>query len=351
MPSNGAAGSTRRTSSLKGEEAAPYLRIAAEIRARIERGELRAGDRVPSTRQITQQWGVAMATATKVLAALRRQGLVEARTGVGTVVAAQPRQEVRDEVREEVREEGPARRDVREVAEGGDRWLTRERIVDAAVALADAEGIAAVSMRRVAAELGVATMALYRHVPSKDELVVLMSESVLVEDPFPTEPPLGWRARLDLLARTQWEIFRRHPWLAPAVSVTRPVPSPNTLRHAERAVGSLEGLPFDPPTKLYVHLLLFSFVRGIAFNFELTAQAEHESGATGAEWMDSQRSSLEPLLTSGGYPAFARLLLEMRTLEGSVEFDFSLDRLFEFGLARTLDGIGLLIEAREGGLD
>ncbi|WP_370221354.1 TetR/AcrR family transcriptional regulator C-terminal domain-containing protein [Kitasatospora sp. MAP12-22] len=337
-PSDSAANSAESTSALGDEEEAPYLRIAAEIRARIERGELRAGDRVPSTRQITQEWGVAMATATKVLAALRRQGLVQARTGVGTVVAAKAAAEAKADA-------PPVRR---EVGEGG---LTRERIVDAAVALADAEGIASVSMRRVAAELGVATMALYRHVPSKDELVILMSESVLVEDPFPAEPPLGWRPRLELLARTQWEIFRRHPWLAPAVSVTRPVPSPNVLRHAERAVGSLDGLPFDPPTKLYVHLLLFSFVRGIAFNFELTAQAEHESGATEAEWMDSQQSSLESLMTSGAYPAFSRLLLDMRTLEGSVDFDFSLDRLFEFGLARTLDGIEVLIEAREGEVD
>ncbi|MBR8744456.1 GntR family transcriptional regulator, partial [Nocardiopsis sp. MG754419] len=65
---------------------APYARIVADIRTRIDAGELRPGDRVPSTRDITREWGVAMATATKALAALRREGLVEAVRGVGTVV-------------------------------------------------------------------------------------------------------------------------------------------------------------------------------------------------------------------------------------------------------------------------
>ncbi|MFD0358781.1 winged helix-turn-helix domain-containing protein, partial [Streptomyces sp. NPDC127110] len=72
------------------KEEAPYARIAAELRRRIESGELRPGDRVPSTRAITQRWGVAMATASKVLAALGQEGLVRAVPGVGTVVADPP---------------------------------------------------------------------------------------------------------------------------------------------------------------------------------------------------------------------------------------------------------------------
>src|SRR5271154_2012303 len=110
-----------------------YSRIVDELRGRIESGVLEPGDRIPSTRDIVKQWGVAMATATKVISQLRTEGLVSATPGVGTVVA-----------------------DV-----GG---VTAERIVEAAVAVADAEGLSAVSMRRVASEIGVATMSLYRHV-------------------------------------------------------------------------------------------------------------------------------------------------------------------------------------------
>ena len=128
------------------ETEAPYRRIVAEIRGRIERGDLRPGDRVPSTRAITQDFGVAMATATKVIAALRDAGLVETRSGAGTVVRAIT---------------GRRRRGPR----GGD--LSRDRVLAAAIAIADAEGLAALTMRRVAADLGVATMSLYRHVPGQ----------------------------------------------------------------------------------------------------------------------------------------------------------------------------------------
>src|SRR3954470_13075334 len=126
----------------------PYRRIVAEVRRRIEAGELRPGDRVPSARAITREWGVAIATATKAHAALREEGLTIARAGVGTVVA------------------GPAPRREHE--------LTRERIVATASAIADADGLAELSMRRIASTLGVATMSLYRHVPSRDDLTLAM---------------------------------------------------------------------------------------------------------------------------------------------------------------------------------
>ncbi|WP_280722375.1 TetR/AcrR family transcriptional regulator C-terminal domain-containing protein [Kitasatospora sp. MAA4] len=322
-----------RTSAL-GE--APYLRIVAEIRRRIVDGELRTGDRVPSTRQITQEWGVAMATASKVLAALRQEGLVQARPGVGTVVTAElvPAPQA------------PPPSSVRRPAREGEHGLSRERIVRAAIAIADAEGIAPLSMRRVAAELGVAPMALYRHVPGKDELVTLMADTAIGDTSYPDDPPVGWRARLELVGRLQWEVFKRHPWLAPAMSITRPAPSPNAMRHGEWAISAMDGLPLDPATKLHAHLLLFSYVRGIAFNFELQAQAEQESGITDEEWMDAQESVMRTRMSSGAFPAFSQLMRELDATSGTAGFDSSLDTLFEFGLTRLLDGLGLLIEGR-----
>src|SRR5580658_4449738 len=110
----------------------PYAQIAAELRDQIEQGTLAPGDRVPSTRQITQKWGVAMATATKVIAVLRDEGVVEARPGAGTLVRATP------SVAEPAPKFAPRTVD-----------LTRERVVRAGIAIADAEGLAGVSMRRV----------------------------------------------------------------------------------------------------------------------------------------------------------------------------------------------------------
>src|SRR3954469_25210457 len=109
------------------EAVPPYRRIVREVRRRIESGELRPGDRAPSARAITREWGVAIATATKAHAALREEGLTVSRPGVGTVVA------------------GPAPR--------RDHELTRDRVVAAAIAIADAEGMAEVTMRRLAAAL------------------------------------------------------------------------------------------------------------------------------------------------------------------------------------------------------
>src|SRR5262245_30686071 len=133
----------------------PYRRIVDEMRARILDGDLRPGDRVPSVRQIARRWGVAIATATKVMAALRDDGLVEATVGSGTVVSAR------------VRPRAVASRPVK---------LTREHVLRTAIGIADVEGLDAVSMRRLAAELGVGPMSLYRHVANKDELVTQMAD-------------------------------------------------------------------------------------------------------------------------------------------------------------------------------
>lgn len=285
----------------------PYARIVAELRRRIAAGELRPGDRVPSTRQLTQEWGVAMATATKALNALRQQGLVRAVQGVGTVVADGHR---------------PARAEP-------EQELTRERVVRVGIQLADAEGMAAVSMRRVATELGVATMSLYRHVPGKDELVVLMVDAAIAEEPLPENPPEGWRARLELSSRLQWGLYRKHRWLAPAISMTRPQQLPNAVLHTEWSLRALAGL--DPRTKLYAYLTVFGYVRGVAMNLEAEAQAQQDTGLTADEWMQTQEEFLRTVAEGGRLPAFTELVEH--------DIDFELEDLFEFGLARVLDGL------------
>src|SRR5689334_16926774 len=176
----------------------PYRRIADEIRARIADRELRPGDPVPSARGITREWGVALATATRVLATLNAEGVTRSLPGRGTVVAdraaaAQPA--------------GAAPRAPRR--HQGDPDLTRERIVAAAIRVADAEGLAQLSMRRIATALDAAPMSLYRHVDGKDELLVSMMDNVLGEDPLPARRPQGWRAQLELSSRIQWQGFRR----------------------------------------------------------------------------------------------------------------------------------------------
>ncbi|MFC4947639.1 TetR/AcrR family transcriptional regulator C-terminal domain-containing protein [Pseudonocardia sp. GCM10023141] len=311
-----------------GAEAAPYTRIVAEIRRRITVGELSAGERVPSTRELTREWGVAMATATKALTVLRLEGLVRAVPGVGTVVAAA------------VPVEPVATRPAMRPRSGTEAALSPESIVAAAVAIADAEGIAAVSMRRVAADLGVATMSLYRHVSDKDDLVLQMQDRVMLENPFPAEPPAGWRARLELAARMFWGTCRRHPWLAGQVALTRPQATRGGLAFSEWMLAALGDLGLDMPTVLNTYILLFTYVRGTAINLEYEADAEAATGLNSDEWMDTQLASLRAILSGGGFPWMERVT--------TIDFDLDLDALFETGLGYLLDGLAARIAAAAG---
>jgi AcrR family transcriptional regulator len=310
----------------------PYLRIVEDIRRRIDAGELCPGDKVPSARRITRDWGVAIATATKVLSRLQQDGLVHVVPGVGTVVtpvagiAAGPPNDVAVRPREPRRTNGPV---------GGTSApeLTRERIVRAAIDLADAEGLAALSMRRLATHLDAATMSLYRHVRGREELVLFMIDEALGTEAFPPTPAPTWRAGLETAARMQWRVFVRHPWLAPMMSVTRPQLAPNALAHTEWVLGSLSGLGLDPGEMLLIHVMLFSYVRGIATNLESEAEAQRETGVDSDEWMESQWSTISRLFGAG---RFSQLLLGLSDTDG---FDFDLEGLFEFGLTRLLDGL------------
>jgi AcrR family transcriptional regulator len=290
----------------------PYRRIVEDVRRRIEAGELKPGDRVPSARQITSEWGVAIATATKAHATMREEGLTVARPGVGTVVA------------------GPAPR--------RDHELTRERIVAAAIAIADAEGMAELSMRHIATRLGVSTMALYRHVPGKEELTLGMIDAAIGEVRLPAQPPKNWRVALELVSRLEWRVFQRHPWLAPSLSLTRPQMAPNAMRITEWVMAVFDGMPLSMPERLMIQILMFSFVRGVASALEPEHEAIRETGMTNEQWMEKQAAAFLANLEAADMAHF-------RELAGQ-EFDFDLTVLFEFGLARLLDGLVPYIERR-----
>lgn len=320
---------------MSGRTVPRYSQIVAELRRRIETGELAPGDRVPSTREITKRWGVAMATATKVLTELRRQGMVRAVPGVGTVVEA-PSRPVRT-----ARPTAPPRPGGASDASSGQAALTLGRIVNAAVTVADTEGLDAVSMRRVAAELGVATMSLYRHVADKDDLLTRMMDTVIGERPLPAESPGAWREAIELAARQLWDLFRRHPWLAPAMSVTRPQMIASALPYSEWMLATLHAQGLDLQSAFTAHLMLLNYARGIAVNLESEREAEAHSGLDSEEWMDSQESALLAILGTGRFPALSHL--------ARAGYDLDLDALFEFGLQRLLDGLASLLNGSSAG--
>lgn len=284
-----------------------YLRIADDIAADIRSGRFAPGRPAPSTRAIVRDWNVAMATATKVIGALRAEGLVETVPGSGTIV--------RD------------RNDSSPVPPR--RALTPREIVEAAVRIADADGLPLVTMRRVAGALGVSTMALYRHVPNKQDLALRMTDSVFAGIRLPDIPLADWRPRLDAVAHLFWEVFGRHPWAAEVLSVSRPQLVPGVLPLAEWSLGTLRAMGFGTHDMLCAHINLFAHVRGMALVRLSEEQAEKDTGMSADDWM--RRQDRGPGEQAGSAGPLGHVIRE--------PFDFNLDAVFEYGLQRLLDGM------------
>jgi DNA-binding transcriptional regulator YhcF (GntR family) len=301
--------------------APPYARIAADIRARIDRGELKPGDRVPSTRRIVAEWGVAMATASKALATLRQDGQVVSIPGSGTVVADTPS-----------RGERPS----------GERDLTALLIARAAVAVADVEGFRAVTIRRIAAALDVPPTSIYRHLTSRRHLLDAMQDAIFAEHPLPDDVPQGWRAQLELAARLFWSHFRRHPWLASAMEITRPAYSRNMLPHPEWILRALQGLHLDRTTVIHMYINLITYVHGAAATMESESEAQAHSGITNVQWLDQRAEELAGLAASGDFPVFNEVMFGAAAASAPMPDAGS---RFEFGLQRLLDGYAALILA------
>lgn len=309
---------------------APYLVIAGEIRDRIRDGRLKPGDRVPSIRQIAGRWEVATATATRVMATLRDEGLVETRVGAGTVVSASGG---RRREPDPGRERSPARRD----GHDGGRDAQRKRLLRSAIAIADAEGLEAVSMRRLAAELGAGPMSLYRYVANKDELLTQMADEVFGELDLPAPGGRAWRADLELAAHEQWRLCRRHLWLPRVISFTRPLLAPNMMAQTEWVLAALDGLGLPLPVRMREALTLHTLVVTPAMSMAAETEAEQDTGVTMAGWQEAQRARARDLLDGGEFPLLA-------ALSGHEPPD--LESLFEYGLARHLDGFAAFLADR-----
>lgn len=219
--------------------------------------------------------------------------------------------------------------------------LTLAQVIEAAVTVADADGIDALSMRRIARELGVGTMSLYRYVPGKDVLLDLMLDHVTAPSDSWHAPELDaarpqWRAALELSARESRAMYLRHPWLL-QVNWSRPVFGPNTLASFEVVVRRLRDLPVSDRERVNLVSVLDSYVTGAVRMELLYVGAAEETGVSEEEYWQTQTPVLERAMASGDYPALA----------GMDEDSFSGDweEGFELGLSVLLDGI----ERREWG--
>jgi AcrR family transcriptional regulator len=212
---------------------------------------------------------------------------------------------------------------------------SRADIAAAATRLADAEGLEAVSLRRVAAELGAAATALYRYVDTKDELLELMADHAMGESE-PPAPAGDRRADLRAVAEAHRALVLRHPWLA-GLPVSRPVLGPNGLAWLEATCAAAAAPHLEPDEVLAQVGTLLTFVRGHV----VTELAEHEairrsrSDMTG--WLAVQAHYGETIIGSGRYPQLSRIMLEAETPHA----DDRSERAFRRGLEHVLAGLSV----------
>lgn len=221
-------------------------------------------------------------------------------------------------------------------ARGPKPALSVDDIVVTAVGIADAEGLPAVSMRRIAHALGVGTMSLYRYVPGKAELLDLMLDHVLGEAPNPPDEVVGWRARLEYHARAAMAHYGRHPWTL-GVSMARPPLGPNLMGNFESmlAAASETGLPVSE--WVAVTQLVGAYVVGTAQWQIQAAEAERATGVSDEAWWEARNEFWEDYFVPEDHPAISRTY-EQGGFEDPVD-------PFEFGLQRLLDGIEARIAA------
>jgi AcrR family transcriptional regulator len=213
--------------------------------------------------------------------------------------------------------------------------LSLERIAQAAVQVADADGLAAVSMQRVATELGVTKMALYRYVPGKAELIALMVDTAAGQPPLLDRGAGGWRAQLGHWARRLLALLQRHPWLLDATIGPRIV-GPNELGWLEEAVATLDGTGLNGGERMDAAVVILGHVRTIA------QQSRTPAGHPHRPW-EQLGTVIAELLASHDdrYPALTVAL-------ASAPRHALPDAALDFGLDRIFDGLSVLITQRSG---
>jgi AcrR family transcriptional regulator len=207
--------------------------------------------------------------------------------------------------------------------------MTLERIAEAAIAIADTEGLAAVSMQRVAAELGFTKMSLYRYLPGKAELVALMLERAIGE--APALATTDWRTALSEWTGLLLDAYVRHPWAAEATGGTRPV-GPNEMSWMERALAALPAAGLAGTERLDAVAVLAGHAR-VSAALVASQQREADFGAAiGAVLREH----------ADRFPAVAAAMADGAGggAAGGQEQSFA------FGLARVLDGLQVLIDQR-----
>ena len=216
--------------------------------------------------------------------------------------------------------------------------LSRGAIVAAAVAIADAEGLEAVSIRRVAGDLGARPMSLYTYIERKEDLLALMRDQVNGEVLLGAELPAGWRNALAAIARRTREVALRHPWMVETAAHGAAL-GPNALRHLEESLAAVAELGLGLPAAAEVLFAVDKYVLGhVALEVADVTQAAERAAA---------RPYLESLLATGEFPRLSRLAADGH-ITNDAQLQPAIGRQFEQGLTWLLDGIAADVQSAAG---
>ncbi|WP_420120114.1 TetR/AcrR family transcriptional regulator [Nakamurella sp.] len=227
----------------------------------------------------------------------------------------------------------------------GRSGLTVRAIVQAAEELADAGGIEALSMRAVADRLGAGTMSIYTHVPGKPALVALLIDTVTGRTyPDPDEPARqpDWRSALRLIARRNWELFARHPWLL-QIPQGRPILGPHISRKYESELRPLDRIGLTDAEMDGVLTTVLMHVQGLA-RWQAALTADRSGGGEDDEqWWRAVEPALAAVMDPAAFPVSGRVGRAVgEQLNSAGDPAASLD----FGLDRILDGVERLLAGR-----
>lgn len=226
--------------------------------------------------------------------------------------------------------------------------LTAADVVRAAIAVADGEGLANLTMRRIAERLGRSTMSLYTYVPGKAELLDLMLDAIQAELPTAYDRSAGWRDAAERFARDQWHLLERHPWSLDVAGGRTPL-GPHTLDAYEAQLAVFDGLGLDGVEMTRAVAAITSFVRGAAQAVHEARSAQAATGLSDDDWWNAHAPLLEQMIDAD-WPARHPTATKLQEHRAFDQADRDADDptpylvmvaldAFEYGLARLLDGI------------
>lgn len=220
---------------------------------------------------------------------------------------------------------------------------TVDDVVTAAVALADEQGLAAVTMRAVAERVGVAPMSLYTYVPGRSELLDLMVDAAYLAMDRPPWRSRSWRRRVTAVAEANRALFEGHPWLAEVGTLSRPPLGPGQLAKYEHELGAFDGTALrDVETDAALAFVL-GFVEHHARTAEASRRARQDSAIDDAQWWEANAPLLARVVDEAEYPRAVRIGSAAGAAQGSAHDP---GHAWTFGLARVLDGLAALVDRR-----